>query len=247
MNLLQDILGLLSRNKKTKPVDTDLIPIGRYASIKEVLKPNPSLHTSLVSIKELKNHIAASININTNTNLSEFINDVGFITTETDSQTLSLLGNDLTISNGNTVTLPDPDLSSVIPIEVIYTVDGGTSGTQPTFNGTPLFEGSYVLTGPLVFFRVNVDMTNILTFGTGQYYLTVPFTSKYDTIITAGHLHDNSTGNEYILSGELEAGSNILKLYYAAGNSQLEIFDFNSPKPLEPVDFFHISGNYIKE
>jgi hypothetical protein len=203
MNLLQDILSLLSRNKKTKPVDTDLIPIGRYASIKEVLKPNPSLHTSLVSIKELKNHISASI--------------------------------------------PDPDLSSVIPIEVIYTVGGGTNGTQPTFNGQPLFEGSYVLTGPLVFFRVNVDMTNILTFGTGQYYLTVPFTSKYDTIIGDGHLHDNSTNNEYVLSGELEAGSNILKLYYTANNSQLEIFDHNSPKQLEPVDFFHISGTYIKE
>jgi len=245
MNLLQDILGLLSRNKKTKPVDTDLIPVGRYASIKEVLKPNPSLHTSLVSIKELKNHITASIN--TNTNLSEFINDVGFITTETDSQTLSLSGYDLTISNGNTVTLPDPDLSSVIPIEVSYTVGGGTNGTQPTFNGTPLFEGSYLLSGPLVFFRVNVDMTNILTFGTGQYYLTVPFTCKYDTVITAGHLHDDSTGNDYQLSGELEAGSNILKLSYVSSSAKLEIFDHQSPKALEPADFFHISGTYIKE
>lgn len=39
-------------------------------------------------------------------NLSQFINDVGFITSETDSQTLTLVGSDLSISNGNTVTLP---------------------------------------------------------------------------------------------------------------------------------------------
>jgi len=39
-------------------------------------------------------------------NLSQFINDAGFITSETDSQTLTLVGSDLSISNGNTVTLP---------------------------------------------------------------------------------------------------------------------------------------------
>lgn len=42
----------------------------------------------------------------TPTSLSQFINDSGFITSETDSQTLTLAGNDLSISNGNTVTLP---------------------------------------------------------------------------------------------------------------------------------------------
>ena len=29
-------------------------------------------------------------------------------------------------------------------------------------------------------------------------------------------------------------------------NSQLESFDFNSPKTLQTVDFFHISGTYVK-
>ena len=42
-------------------------------------------------------------------NVSEFTNDAGYITAETDSQTLSLAGNDLTITNGNTV-----DLSGIV-------------------------------------------------------------------------------------------------------------------------------------
>jgi hypothetical protein len=43
------------------------------------------------------------------TNVSDFVNDAGYLTSETDSQTLSLDGTDLTISNGNTV-----DLASIV-------------------------------------------------------------------------------------------------------------------------------------
>ena len=39
------------------------------------------------------------------TNLSDFVNDVGYITSQTDSQTLSLVGTTLSISNGNNVDL----------------------------------------------------------------------------------------------------------------------------------------------
>ena len=42
---------------------------------------------------------------NTPTSLSQFVNDTGFITSESDSQTLTLDGTELTISNGNTVDL----------------------------------------------------------------------------------------------------------------------------------------------
>lgn len=90
-------------------------------------------------------------------------------------------------------------------------------------------------------------MSNITSFGTGQYYITLPFNSKYDIIVTTGHLHDTSTDEDYQLSGELTAGSNIVWLYYIGSNSQLEIFDYNSPKTLDLNDFFHISGSYIKE
>ena len=43
--------------------------------------------------------------INKPTNVSEFINDAGYLTAETDNQTLSLLNKDITISSGNTISL----------------------------------------------------------------------------------------------------------------------------------------------
>jgi|TARA_B110000483_G_scaffold243018_1_gene330901 hypothetical protein len=49
---------------------------------------------------------------NTPTNVSQFVNDAGYITSETDSQSLSLVGSNLTISNGNTVDLAIPTLTS---------------------------------------------------------------------------------------------------------------------------------------
>ena len=133
------------------------------------------------------------------------------------------------------------------PVDTTYFVQGGTNGVQPTFSGQPLFTASYVQTGDLVYFRVNVDMSNITSFGTGQYYITLPFNAKYDTIVSSGHLHDTSANDDYQLSGEVEAGSNELWLYYIATNSQLAAFDYNSPKVLDLNDFFHISGTYIKE
>lgn len=49
---------------------------------------------------------------NTPTNLSQFVNDAGYITSETDSQSLSIVGSNLTISNGNTIDLGIPTLTS---------------------------------------------------------------------------------------------------------------------------------------
>jgi hypothetical protein len=73
------------------------------------------------------------------------------------------------------------DLESAFS-EVSCTVGGGTDGTQPTFNGAPLFSGSYTKTGNLVHFRVNVGMTNITNFGSGQYYVTIPFTDRKSVV-----------------------------------------------------------------
>lgn len=55
------------------------------------------------------------------TNLSELANDVGFITSETDSQTLGLVGNSLSISGGNTI-----NLAPIIPTNITsFTNDAG--------------------------------------------------------------------------------------------------------------------------
>lgn len=131
--------------------------------------------------------------------------------------------------------------------EISFTVNGGTTGNQPTFDGTPLFSGSYVKTGPLVFFQIQVDMDNITDFGSGQYYVDLPFDAKYPILLRDGCLHDESTGNEWSISGHVAAGTNRLFLFYTAGTGQDEFFDYNSPITLNALDNFHVSGTYIAE
>jgi hypothetical protein len=139
------------------------------------------------------------------------------------------------------------DISNAAPVETSFTVNGGTTGTQPTFDGAPLFSGSYVKTGPMLHFQIQVDMDNILTFGSGQYYVDLPFDAKYGYQFAAGCLHDASTGRQYAIGGHVYAGNNQLLLSYTDSNGQDAPFDYNSPMTLNVADNFHISGTYIVE
>lgn len=131
--------------------------------------------------------------------------------------------------------------------EVSYTVGGGTiGGTQPTFTGDPRFYGSYVKNGSLVYVRINVDFDNITGFGTGQYFVTVPFKARYDTTLRSGYVVDGSKTNYWLLAGRLTAGSDQMTLW-RLGTQKDEEFDYNSPVNLTTTDSFHIAGEYIAE
>jgi hypothetical protein len=131
-----------------------------------------------------------------------------------------------------------------------FTVAGGTTGNQPTFSGSPLFTGSYVKIGSQVHFQIQVEFDNITSFGTGQYYLDLPFTSKYSYQFSSGCLHDVSTGIEYPIFAHVTAGSNrvYLQSIDSQGNSSYQVdFTYNNPITLTVADNFHVSGNYITE
>lgn len=142
------------------------------------------------------------------------------------------------------------DIQALEPQETIYEVEGGTDGTQPIFNGKPLFLGSYIKTGKLVHFQIQVDMDNITDFGTEQYYMTLPYPAKYGYMFRQGCLHDKSEGREYHISGHVNAGTNQMFLYTSdtQGNTLYD-FKFTATKPitLTPADTFHISGTYITD
>jgi hypothetical protein len=132
--------------------------------------------------------------------------------------------------------------------ETSFTVNGGTLGTQPTFDGAPLFSGSYVKNGPLVHFQIQVDMDNITNFGTGQYYVDLPFPAKYSYHFRDACLHDTSgTVRQYALSGHVYAGQSQVTLWFTSTSGQDELFDHNSPALLTVNDNFHISGTYITD
>ena len=131
------------------------------------------------------------------------------------------------------------------PVEVIFSVNGGTTAAQPTFNGTPLFSGSYVRTGQLVHFQIQVDMDNISDFGTGQFYVDLPFAAKYGYQFKEGCLHDISTSKQYAIGGHVAANTERLFLTFTNSSGQDELFDHNSPITLNAEDNFHIAGTYI--
>ena len=66
-------------------------------------------------------------------NISQWTNDVGYITSETDSQTLSFLNPDLTISNGNTV-----DLSALTTTSLPFS---SITSTPTTLSGYGITDG----------------------------------------------------------------------------------------------------------
>jgi hypothetical protein len=138
-------------------------------------------------------------------------------------------------------------VTPVVPADTPFTVLGGTLGTQPTFSSSPLFTGSYLRTNDLVHFRIDVDMDNITNFGSGQYYLNLPFPSKYNYFLRDGCLHDISASRQYAMSGHVLAGSNQLLLWSTSSNGNDVPFTHNVPATLNAADNFHIAGTYIAE
>jgi hypothetical protein len=129
-----------------------------------------------------------------------------------------------------------------------WPVGGGTKGTQPTFNGNPLFTGEYVRFGNLVHFEIQVDMDNITSFGSGQYYMTLPFPAKFGYDFREGCLHHNSS--QFHISGHVFGGSTELLLYSSdkiSSGVQDIAFTSTFPTTITVSDNFHICGTYIAE
>lgn len=137
-----------------------------------------------------------------------------------------------------------------VPFQATFVVAGGTTGTAPTFTGAPLFSGTYVKIGNLVHFEIQVDMDNITNFGTGQYYVDLPFPAKYGYKFREGCLHDISATRDYEIGGHVNAGQSRVTLTSMDTQSG-KVFDipFTSSNPitLTTADNFHVSGTYIAE
>jgi hypothetical protein len=144
-------------------------------------------------------------------------------------------------------TVVEPETNA---LDFVFNVVGGTLDTQPTFTGAPRFTGRYTKNGSVVHFTIDVDMDNITSFGTGQYYMNLPFPSKYNYQFASGCLHDISTGRDYPIFGHVYAGESrmVLKSIDAQGNSAYNVaFEQGSPITLHAADNFHIAGDYITD
>lgn len=139
------------------------------------------------------------------------------------------------------------DLGDLKGSSVSFTVVGGTTGTQPTFTGASPYTGSYTLIGNLCHFQLDVDMDNITNFGTGEYYLDLPFNTSYPYQFRDGCLHDISTGRQYAISGHVAVNQKRLYLFTTdqQGNRLFDAaFTSTVPVTLSTADNFHIAGTY---
>jgi hypothetical protein len=136
------------------------------------------------------------------------------------------------------------ELKNLLGQSIVFTVEGGTLGTQPTFTGAPLFTGTYTKWGNMCHFAVDVDMDNITSFGTGQYYIKLPFPAERNYHFSDGCLHDISTGDQYSVMGHVVAGSDELRLFSVASNGRQVAFTNSVPVNLATTDNFHLAGTY---
>lgn len=139
------------------------------------------------------------------------------------------------------------ELKNLQGVSIPFEVLGGTTGTQPTFTGAPLFTGSYTRWGNMCHFQIDVDFDNIISFGTGQYYVDLPFLADFNYQFGDGCLHHISTSRDYPISGHVLTGEKrmYLKSIDAQGNTAYNVpFTSTVPINLSVADNFHIAGTY---
>ena len=118
------------------------------------------------------------------------------------------------------------------------------TGTGLAYTGTPAV-GSYVKIGKLVTFHIQVTLTNVTNFGSGQYSITLPFAPIGDYAFRDGGIH--AAGNHYTVMADAEAGSTTMDLWYIAGTGQDMPMDHNSPHTFTTTNKFYINGTYITD
>jgi hypothetical protein len=121
------------------------------------------------------------------------------------------------------------------------------SGIGLTFTGTPAV-GQYSRVGKMITFNIKVNCTTVTNFGTGGYYLTLPFAPFSNFVFRNGGLHDTSANVHYSILGDSNSSSTSLELLYSKSQgSHVEDSPFKqgSPLNLATADFFYISGTYF--
>ena len=129
-------------------------------------------------------------------------------------------------------------------VNTSWPVQGGTIGGTPPVFAPDTIIGTFNRIGNLVHFTISVDFSSVTSFGTGQYYLNLPYPTKSAYLFSSGQYYDFSADKTYIILGTVTADSDVLALSYIGSNGQLDPFSYNTPKTLTTDDHFDISGTY---
>lgn len=121
------------------------------------------------------------------------------------------------------------------------------TGTGLTYTGTPTI-GFYSRVGKMITFFIRVNCATVTNFGTGFYYLTLPFTPDNHYLFQNGGIHHIASSRHYTFAGDCNGSSNTLELLVLTQHGS-DLY-FNQMKQSDPVtlntnDWFYISGTYF--
>ena len=127
----------------------------------------------------------------------------------------------------------------------------GTGATYPTYNSY------YVKNGRMVSFNIEVDLSTVTNFGTGQYKLQLPFTPQFGFNHFSGWIWadpnvnpDVGTGHT-ILNADTAGITDVLDLHYlkqgGGANSPIRegLFVQGTPVTLSTISNIYVNGTYI--
>jgi hypothetical protein len=127
----------------------------------------------------------------------------------------------------------------------------GTGATYPTYNS------NYVKNGRMVSFNIEVNLSTVTNFGTGQYKLELPFTPQFGFNHFSGWIWadpnvdpDTGTGHT-ILNADTAGVTDVLDLHYlkqsGGANSPIReaLFLQGAPVTLSTISKIYINGTYI--
>jgi hypothetical protein len=154
MNILQDIMGLITKRKIKTPSDNDYIVSAAYTDTQERLKPQPKMEASLLNIGALRKYIINSIpgpkvkDITTNV-----VAGVYTITNDDFSKTLVYTGStDITIEFSSSIIYTEALSLNILQIGAgIITVAGSGININYTTDVLPISYGANSLMSVLFY------------------------------------------------------------------------------------------------
>jgi hypothetical protein len=117
------------------------------------------------------------------------------------------------------------------------------AGTGLTFVGSPA-GGTYVKYGQEVLVNLNVNMTNVTGFGSGQYTISLPVVPQDGReVIIPGTA--TVSGVSYHIVGIAPAGSAIMSLWYMGTNGLRTAMTGSAPLTLTTSGVMYFNGSFI--
>jgi hypothetical protein len=157
----------------------------------------------------------------------------------------------------------EPGISGTTGLETWTRYSPVFQATGLTFTGSgatyPTYNSYYVKAGKLVSFVIEVDLSTVTNFGTGQYKLQLPFTPAFGFNHFSGWIWadpnvspDTGTGHT-ILNADTAGVTDVLDLHYlkqsGGANSPIRegLFLQGTPVTLSTISNIYVNGTYIAQ